>query len=47
MSFQEFKNRIKSGFKSGGRVKMEKGGDMEEGIMLVADETGSEADFGQ
>ena len=46
MSFQEFKRMIKSGFKSGGRVKMEKGGDIKEGIMLVADETGGEADFG-
>ena len=46
MSFQEFKRMIKSGMKSGGRVKMEKGGDIKEGIMLVADETGGEPDFG-
>ena len=46
MSFQEFKRMIKGGFRSGGRVKMEEGGDIKEGIMLVADETGGEADFG-
>ena len=46
MSFQEFKRMIKSGMKSGGRVKMEEGGDIKEGIMLVAEETGGEADFG-
>ena len=37
---------IKGGFRSGGRVKMEEGGDVKEGIMLVAEETGGEADFG-
>ena len=46
MSFQEFKRMIKGGFRSGGRVKMEEGGEIKEGIMLVADETGGEADFG-
>ena len=46
MSFQEFKRMIKGGFRSGGRVKMEEGGDIKEGIMLVAEETGGEADFG-
>ena len=46
MSFQEFKRMIKGGFRSGGRVKMEEGGDLKEGIMLIADETGGEADFG-
>ena len=46
MSFQEFKRMIKSGMKSGGRVKMEEGGDIKEGIMLVADETGGDVEFG-
>jgi len=46
MSFQEFKRMIKSGMKSGGRVKMEEGGDIKEGIMLIADETGGETGFG-
>jgi uncharacterized short protein YbdD (DUF466 family) len=46
MSFQDFKRMIKAGMKFGGRVKMEKGGDLKEGIMLVADETGGEPDFG-
>ena len=46
MSFADFKRMVKAGMKFGGRVKMEKGGDLKEGIMLVADETGGEPDFG-
>jgi hypothetical protein len=46
MSFQDFKRMIMSGMKSGGRVKMEEGGEIKEGIMLVADETGEETSFG-
>ena len=46
MSFADFKRMVKAGMKFGGRVKMEKGGDLKEGIMLVAEETGGKPDFG-
>ena len=46
MSFEDFKRMTKAGMKFGGRVKMEKGGDLKEGIMLVAEETGGKPDFG-
>ena len=45
MSFSEFKRMVKAGMKFGGRVKMEKGGDLKEGIMLVADETNRRTRF--